>query len=335
MNGTLSLQRNLLIFGIPLTLLGLLVLFIKYAFPTGNDTLALAFSIDLLFTIPLIYFLLIRQTTIPKTTVVPFMLVGLFLGLYLLPEESQTYLSLFQTWGLPVIELSVIAFIVWKVRRAVKKYDELKDQSVDFYTGLKRTCQEILPKKLVLPFATEVAVFYYGFLRWKSKQVKENEFTYHKESGAPALFGVLILIIGIETIVFHLLLGLWSDLAAWMLTALSLYTAIQVVGFARSLSQRPITIHDDTLYLRYGILNEAEIDLADISLIELSHKSLEKGPFTKTLSPLGELVSHNVILHLKNEYVLTGLYGIRRKFNVIGLHVDEPLKFQLYLNNSL
>lgn len=263
------------------------------------------------------------------------MIIGLVIGSYFLPQESQTYLSIFKTWALPVIEISILTFVIIKVRRAVKTYKELKRATPDFNDTLKKVCSEILPKKLVLPFVTEVAVFYYGFINWKTREINENEFTYHKNSGTTALFGGFIMLIGIETVAIHFLLARWSIVAAWILTALSVYTAIQVFGFAKSLYKRPISINNDSLTLKYGILNEVEIPFSDIDKIELSRKSLKKDILTKTLSPFRELESHNIIIHLKKENELVGLYGMKKKFKVLGLHIDEPQEFNGKMENAL
>lgn len=335
MNRTILLNRNLINFGIPIGLFAILIFLIKSPFLDGNDTLSSAITADLLLTVPLVYFLLIRKSQIPKTTVIPVMVIGLLIGLYFLPKESQTYLGLFKYWVLPIIELSILTFIIIQVRRAIKKYKSLKSSTPDFFNALKNTCNEILPKKLVIPFATEVAVFYYGFINWKTREINDNEFTYHKNSGTPALFYAFILIIGIETIAIHFLLTRWSFIAAWILTALSIYTAIQVFGFAKSLTQRPISINQESLALKYGILNEVEIPFSDINEIELSKKSLEKNELTKTLSPLGELESHNVIIHLKKENELVGIYGMKKRFNLLGLHIDEPKEFNERMKNAL
>ncbi len=335
MNRILNINRNLITFGIPICLLGILVLLIKSSFLVGNEALILGITADLLLTVPFVYFLLVRKTEIPNTTVIPVIIVGLLIGSYFLPKESQTYLTLFKTWALPVIEISILTFVVIKVRSAIRNYKSLKSPAPDFFGALKSTCYEILPKRLVLPFANEVAVFYYGFINWKTIVVNENEFTYHKKSGTPALFGAFILIIGIETFAFHFLLVRWSSIAAWVLTALSIYTAIQVFGFAKSLSKRPISINQNSLTLKYGILNEVEIFFSDIERIELSRKSLDKDRLTTTLSPLGKLESHNVIIYLNSENELVGLYGIKKKFKVIGLHIDEPHDFKEKTENAL
>ena len=335
MNRTLNLNRNLIIFGIPLVLLVILICIMQSSFLIGNETLNLAITTDLLLTVPLIYFLLIRKTNIPKTTVIPIMIAGLLIGSYFLPKDSQNYLSIFKTWALPVIEISILTFIVIKVRTAIRKYKLTQGSTIDFYSALKSTCYEILPKKLVLPFATEVAVMYYGFINWKTRTLKDNEFTYHKKSGTPGLLGAFILIIGVETTAFHFLLAIWNGVVALIFTGLSIYTAIQVFGFAKSLSKRPILITKNGLVLRYGILNEVEVSFSDIETIESSSKPLKKDKLTCTLSPLGELENHNIIITLNKEHTLIGIYGIKKGFKILGFHIDEPTDFMERINSAL
>ncbi|MEL6133482.1 MAG: hypothetical protein AAFR59_08985 [Bacteroidota bacterium] len=327
MNKAILFPSNLIRLGIPLAIFGMLVLAMQSSLLASHENLSLAITADLLLTVPLIYFLLIRKSDIPQTTVVPVLLLGLLLGKYFLPEENQFYLTLFQTWALPVIELSVLTFVILKVRQTLKAYRAIKHVSPDFYDTLRSACAEILPKQLVSVVATEIAVFYYGFICWKKQGIRQNEFTYHKKGGASSLFGAFVMILVIETIALHFLLAIWNPTVAWILTGLSLYTMVQVFACIKAFAQRPIVINDQELILRYGIMNETHIPLADIESVTLSRKSLKKDRLTRTLSPLGEFESHNVILHLKQAHKLTGLYGVKKKYNVIGFHIDAPQAF--------
>jgi len=328
MEKSLNINSNIINFSIPLLLFGSLIWLMKSSPLAGNNSLVFALSADLIITVPLVYFLLIRRSKIPNTTVIPVMVIGLAIGSYFLPSQNQYYLALFKTWALPAIELSVLVFVILEVRKAIQQFRSIKSAAPDFFTALKETCYEILPKKLVLPFATELAVVYYGFINWKSYTLKENEFSYHKKSGTPALLGALILIIGVETVGLHHLLEHWSPIVAWVFTGISIYSAIQFLGFAKSLSQRPITIQAKSLNLKYGILNEADIPLSDIESVELSWKTVAKNDLSKSLSPLGELESHNLIIRLKKQHTLKGLYGTEKPFQVISLHLDEPKAFK-------
>lgn len=304
-------------------------------FITNPNTLSIGITFDLLLTVPLIYFMLIRKTSIPKTTVVPFLIIGMVVCSAILPIENQSYLDIFKTWMFPVVELSIVSYIIYNVTKAVKRYKLNKKEKLDFFTTLKNTCYEILPKSVVIPVVTEIAVFYYGFIYWKKRKLNENEFSYHKDSGTISLLIAIIFIVAVETVVLHILLQKWNVTVAWILTFLSIYSGIQLLGFLKSMSKRPISIKDEKLYLRYGIMNETTINLKSIDSIEISSKDVELNKETRKLSFLGELENHNIIIRLKQENELTGLYGIKRKYKNLALHVDKKNEFTTQINNAL
>lgn len=336
MNGTLKIHKNLLIFGIPILIIGLMITLAKSSiFTTNPDTLSIGITFDLLLTVPIIYFLSIRKTSIPKTTVLPFLIIGIIVCSSILPTENQYYLNLFKTWVLPILELMILSFVIFNVRKALKKYRKKKTESIDFFTTLKSTCYEILPKGFVIPVVTEIAVFYYGFIHWKKRKLKDNEFTYHKDSGTVPLLIAIIFIVAIETITFHILLAKWNVTVAWILTFLSIYSGIQIFGFLKSMFNRPIAIENDKLFLRYGIMNETTIDLANIDSIEITSKDIELNKETRKLSFLGELESHNTVIRLKEENTLIGLYGIKRKYKNLALHIDKKNEFKNQISNNL
>jgi hypothetical protein len=336
MNKTFNLQKNLIIFGIPLSIILIMVLIAKSSiFATNPNSLSTGITFDLLLTVPIVYFLLIRKTSIPKTTVVPFLILGMVICSIILPNENQYYLEIFKTWIFPVVELSIVSFVIYKVSKAVKRFKLNNNKSLDFFTTLKSTCYEILPKSGVIPVVTEIAVFYYGFINWKKRKLNINEFSYHKDSGTVSLLVAIIFIVAIETVVLHILLSKWSNIGAWILTFLSIYSGIQLFGFLKSMYKRPISIENDKLFLRYGIMNETTIDLSNIDSIEISSKDIELNKETRKLSFLGELESHNIVICLKEENTLTGLYGIKRKYKNLAFHIDKKIEFNNRINNAL
>jgi len=328
MRKTINFQRNAIIFGIPLLIIGVMIFIAKSSlFQLNPDNFSIGITIDLLFIVPIIYFLLIRKTNIPKTTVVTFLILGIVICSIILPSENQYYLTLFKTWVLPILELSLLSYVIYKMRNGIKLYKLEKDGSYDFFTTLKNTCYHILPKKVVTPVVTEIAVLYYGFIYWKKRKLEENEFSYHKDSGTVALLVITIFIVVVETVVLHILLVKWSSITAWVLTIISIYSALQIFGFLKSISKRPISIEGEKLFLRYGIMNETTVDLNDIDSIEVSSKEIELTEGTRKLSVLGALESHNVVIRLKSENVLSGLYGFKKKFKTLLLHVDNKADF--------
>ena len=291
--------------------------------------------LDLLITIPVVYFLTIQKTNIPKITVVPVIILDMLIGYYVIPEDQQFYLDLFRKYAFPLLEGGVFLFVVFKIRKTVKTFKSNNSEEMDFYEVMRKTCEEILPGRLSHFLLSEISVFYYGFVSWSKPELKEGDFTYHKRSGSPALFGALIFIILVETFAVHVVLLKWSSLAAMMLTVISIYTAIQFFGFSKSLARRPISVKDGKLYLRYGIMSEAVIEIDEIESIELSRKALKKDDNMKKLSLLGELESHNVIIHCKEMQTLNGFYGMKKSFKSLALHLDEKERFKTEVDRLL
>lgn len=337
MNNVTNLQKNIIIFGTPMLLIGLLVLLATSSILISNPkVLSFAITFDLLLITPVVYFLLIRKTSIPKTTVAPLLILGILVCTHILPQENHYFLNFFKTWVFPIVELSIFLIVIYHLRKTIKLFKLNKTQSsYDFFTTLKNTCYQVLPKAIVIPFVTEIAVLYYGFLNWKKSELKKNEFSYHKESGTIALLIATLFLIAIETVVFHILLTKWSNIAAYVLTFLSVYSGIQIFGFLKSMLRRPIVIKNNRIYLRYGMMCETTIEIKNIDSIEVSSKDIELNKDTRKLSFFGELESHNLIIRLKIENELIGLYGIKRKYKNIALYVDDKVVFKNRINKAL
>lgn len=336
MNKAINIQKKTIIFGVPLLIIGLLVFISQTSwFQINPNILSIGITFDLLLTVPIVYFLLIRKTKIPKTTIVPILILGVIICSIIIPSENQQYLSLFKFWILPVIELFVFSFVVYNIRKAIKRYKNLQQTSFDFFTTLIATCKEILPKKAVMFVATEIAVIYYGFIYWKKRSLKENEYSYHKNSGSITLLAAIIFIVAIETVTLHFLLLKWSTIAAWILTFLSVYSGVQLFGFLKSMFKRPVLIEGDKLYLRYGIMSESTINIVNIESVELSSKDIELNKETRKLSLLGELESHNVIIRLKEKNTIKGLYGITRNYKNLVLFIDDKVNFKNQLDSEI
>lgn len=329
-------RRSLIAFGVPVTLILSIIFLTQTAlFQAHSKELSIGLTFDLTLVIPFVYFLLIRKQNIPKITVVPFFIIGIVVASFVLPNEGQFYLSQIKQWLLPAVEITIFSIIVYKVRQLRKTFHQESSVNQDFFSAFKLAAEQVLPKKIIGPFATEIAVIYYGFIRWKKHKIQENEFTYHKESGSLALIYVIIFLIFVEATAIHLVLDRWSSLAAWILTILSLYSALQVFGFARAMNKRPIAIEDNQLLLRYGLFSESTIDLENIANVQVSTAEIELNDTTRKLSPLGELESHNVVIELNEETTLSGLYGKKSRYKTIVLHVDEKEEFVQALTEKL
>ncbi len=289
--------------------------------------LSAAITFDLLISTPVLYFLTIRKSEIPNTTVVPVFILGIIIASFILPIEHQYYLSLVKTWFLPFLELAIITYVILTIRKTFKAIKKNLSTQLDFFTAAKEASGNILPKKLVIPFATELSVFYYGFVSWKQRKLSKNEFSYHKTTSTRMLLVVFIFLILVETFTVHLLLQRWSTVAAWILSAISIYTIFQIFGIAKSLSKRPISIDKDSLSLRYGVMSDALIPHEKIESVSAFTKSVEKHEGYAHLSSFKDMEGHNILIELKEELILSGFYGMKKTYNKILIYLDEPEKF--------
>ncbi len=289
---------------------------------------SMGITVDLLLSVPLIHFLLTRSTPLPRITILIFLMAGLLVATLIVPPEHQELLHFTEKWILPAIEGIVVVLVVRKVREVIKDYNTNGQAGGDFYTVLKYVCARLLPGFLATIMASEIAVIYYGFIQWRKVVPNKYQFTYHRNSGTNSLLITLIFLIIVETIVMHLLVAKWSSALAWTLTIASAYAVIQIQGFLKSIILRPIIVADNRVFLRYGVLSETIIEIENIESINITNTAIEHDKTTRSLSSFGKLEGHNVVIAVRNERMISGLYGRNRKFRTLALFVDNKDEFK-------
>ncbi|WP_425391270.1 hypothetical protein [Ekhidna sp.] len=326
---TQAIQLNRYLPLLPFIIPALCIWVVNTSFFTEDPaSLSMAITFDLLISTPVFYYLTIRKRAIPKTTVIPVFIFGIVIASIILPSDHQYYLTLVKTWFLPVLEISIITYIVVTIRKAFKEFKSA--DSLDFFSAAKEASAKILPKRVAILFATELSVFYYGLFAWRKRKLSTNEYSYHQSASTRMVLGVFIFLIIIEAVAVHLLLQSWSIIAAWILTGLSIYGSFQLLGILKSLSRRPIAFETKKLILRYGLMNEVAIPYDKIrQAISFTH-SVEKSDGYVHLSPFKEMEGHNIMIEVENEMELDGFYGVKKSFEKLLVYVDEP---DLFLKN--
>ncbi len=315
---------------IPLFLLVFLVGLVKtQTFQADPSGLSFGILLDLLITIPIVYFLLIRKTDIPNFTTLYVFLIGIFAASFILPNDQQSLLDKVKLIAIPIIEIGILSTVIYKIFALKKSFKSKKSDTNDFYDNLLVACNEIFPGRVGRVLATEVSVFYYLFAPRRKSALRKHEFTYFKKSGIVSVVGVFLFLVLVETIVAHILLEKWNVYVAWVMTGLGLYTIIQILAILRSLNKRLILIDHETkeLRLRYGFGCQSTIPFSHIERIEKSRKSLPKDKYNTCLSLFDLLDTHNTILYLNETQVLNKIYGIQKKYKTIALHIDEQDAF--------
>jgi hypothetical protein len=144
-------------------------------------------------------------------------------------------------------------------------------------------------------------------------------FAYHKAL-APLLW-VFAFIMAAELLVTHLLVSaLWSHVAAFILSALSLAALVWTILFIRSLKRLPVLVDEGGVTMRIGSLKSIRVPAASISGLRTSWPREE----LKRRGVLNfALINYpNVMLDLDPP-----LPGRRRPIAAIAHRLDDPAGF--------
>ena len=325
MNKVINLRNTL--FLIPISILLFSFFLAKSKIASLNPTLFIGITYDMVILIPLTYFFAIRKTKIPRLTVISVFVLSYWAARFFLPDTGQSHLSIIGTYFFPILELFIMGFVIYNSYHIIKSFNHTADK--DILSAFGKATQNTLGDNLISKLlAVEIATIYYAFFDWKTKKLTHNEFSYHIENGALGIWGALIFLIFIETFAIHLLLAQWNVVVAWVLFGISLYTAIQFFAHTKAMLKRPISIHNDTLVLRYGIFGNTKIPLSMIDKIEET-SNFENQNYSKpvSISILEGVESYNLAIILKEEVEIEKIYTLKKKSDVILLHVDEKERF--------
>ena len=319
----ISIPRSVLAVSVPFILISGLALITQLATVAFTPLFYQAMTIDLVLIIPAFYFILRHKTSIPPITVVPCIVIGIIAGSILIPASEQQLLEIIKTWVLPIIELGVVSLIIYKGYTLVSQYKTAKTEVRDFESAIHHATQQVLPGRIGDFMATEITVFYYALIRWRAKDVRVGEFTYHKKSSSYSLWLAFLLVTAIEVSVVHVLVARWSDMAAWIVSILSIYGGIQILAIRKSMSFKSIAVKDGIVYLHYGIFRQAIIEISNIETFTL-RPTITDDSDAFMFSPLSDADGINLLIQTKEPVLITTLYGFKKMAKTIGIYADEP-----------
>ncbi len=328
MTRTLSLRHALLT--LPVLLILSIYAFIQTSYYQAHaEQLVLPITIDLILTVPIVYFLTIRRhPQIPRYTVISCFVICVLIASLIMPSSDQDLLRVVRSTLIPVIELSVLGVIIYKSRQLIRSYRE-QGRRADFHEMITLACQSVLPARAAGLLATELSVIYYLLRSPSSPVPREEQYSYYQKNGIKATLIVFIFLIAIETGALHFLLAGWSPVVAWILTILSIYTGLQIIALLRSIRAMPIYIdrEQETLELRYGFFSRVSVPLPEIESITAYRRSIDEEEDIVHFSPLGGLSSHNILLTLQSPATISRIYGMRTETSAMTLWIDQKEKF--------
>lgn len=336
MEKKLTLPHKILIYGVPLLVISSTLYLALGGYLQQHPNLVMPLTLDLMITVPIIYFLAIRKTDIPKFSIISIFVIGTVISTKALPHEAFPALDIIEMIVLPIVELGVISFLLYFFIKKRNEFVRKKQDSDDFLTILNEVVKESLgTSKVGVLLATELAFMYYGFFVWKKITPKENEYTYHIKSGLGITLGTIGAVLVIEAFAMHFLIELWSVVAAWILTIGSIYAIIQIMAHIKSCSRRFVRIGEQHLNLKYGLFGDVDIDWNNIISAEAFRKTPRDMDGFAKLALVDGLESHNIKLELKEPITIKGAYGIKKEGKSILLFIDKRDEFLTALNARL
>jgi len=296
-------------------------------FREHTQQLSLAILADLLLAAPIAYYLVIRKTGVSKFTVLRVFMAGVVIAGVLLSKSNSQVLGAIKVWVSPLVEFSLIGFIVWKFYTANQQLKRSNGQTTDFLIHCRAMLTKVLgSEKIANVFASEISVFYYLFSRRDKGIDYQQKFTGYKNNGIILTLSTFLGLFVIETIGMHFIIFLWSKTAAWILTSLSFYTCLQLFAHIKALKARCTMITSTHLLLRNGLMGgDAVVTLQNISKIALTSEFGREEAVH--IAFIKGLENYNIAIYLNAPVVVIKAFGVKKIAKVLLISVDFPKAF--------
>lgn len=330
-----TIMPNLFFLVITIAVFALTILLSTLSLFPVYPELAVGVTYDLAFTAPLFYYLAIRKTAIPKSTVAVVAVLGIVTATFLLPANQQTHLGFITFWVLPVLEIGLLGFAGYKTWKALRTYRRERRDNADVYSILGKVFEELIGRTLLSRAAAfEASVIYYAFLGWRRPARDPDAFSYHRKRGTFALYGVIAFLILAETVALHILISYWSGIAAWIFTISSLYVLLLMLAQSKASYIRPILVSEGLLKIRCGLFCDAEIPLSKIVEIDAIGAASALPSEVLQAAVLKGFEPVNVLVTTAGEHKASGPYGFEKRFRKIAFFADERERLIRHLENN-
>ncbi len=304
---------------------------------TQPGIMAIAIATDLAVGVPLLYYLLlVRKRFLPPLSIVPVVVLTLLAIRFILPSSQQSYLR-FGEFLILAIELSIAAFILFKLRHIIREYRSARRDCLYFIDALRTGLQKSFGSELLAAIlATEISMLYLVFAGWftKFRTSRQNvsAYSYHQESYFSFIFWPLVALVIVEAGLLHLIVGIWTQIGAWILTAINVYALLWMVGHFHAVRLQPLIVDDEYIHIRTGLIWRGRIPLAKIADLRKPTLVDSKVPGYVSAALMGE---PDMVVVLKEAEELESLFARKKETSIIGISLDDPKAFWEDVGNRL
>lgn len=282
-----------------------------------------AITLDLVLGLPVLaWWLVLRRRDASVALLVPVALIGLLVAWWLVPSPHDAAVRTAQR-ALPLVEVVVLGYGIVHIRRLLGHYRRLRPAAVYGFDALEHAAGSTfgIGGRVMSAALTEVALGGLAVIGWRRHfhpPADATAYTTYLRNGYAGTLGVFIGAVSIEIVAVHLLVRRWSGVAAWLLSALSIYTLAWLLGDYHGLRLNPHVVDNRSLRVRAGLRWRVDLPLDAIERVRRYRVS--DGADVLSLAVLGE---PDVVVELDRGVVVRGLFGLRREATALGLSVDD------------
>lgn len=287
---------------------------------TGAPVVAAAGAFDLTATAGLAMWLLgVRPGHLPKRALTMTVAVGAVAARVLLARVGDATHAVIA--AAITLELAAIVVVVVRFRRARAAWRIATEDRLE--TALRATG---IPEVVAAAIACELTIVRFAVAGWR--RPRGDWFSVHRANGWGLYAGTFVVLTLVETPLVHVVLSAFGHAtAAWVLTALSLYSVVWLVGDLHALRHGGVAVRGEVLELRLGVRWRARIPRADVVWAARCDGATCKA---SDFSILGA----NVVLRLAGPQVIRGLFGRRRVVREVALSIDDADAFLAALRSD-
>ncbi len=309
------------------------------AFARDPDLLALAVTFDFVVTVPLLFYLLVvRRGDAPWPALVPVVVLSWLAASRVLPAGHHQPLRAVELL-FPLVELALFAVLAIRIRRVVRAVR--RAGKGDLLTALRAGFAEGLGDHVgSRVLADELATWGYAFSFRRAPGARVSReldgaerFTYHRTAAWGGILLFLLVMTGSEGLAVHFFIARWSVRAAWLLSALTAYGLVWLIGDYRAMARRTIDLEGDLLRIRLGLRWTVDLPVERIAAVERRPTPpARKSPGYLRVTPLD---APDLLLRLESPVTVHGPFGIRKVADRIGLAADEPDRLATQLERAV
>ncbi|WP_248928454.1 hypothetical protein [Paenibacillus hamazuiensis] len=300
-----------------------------------DHLLGYAIVFDFVLAIPLLYWLLIerpRGKSVRKA--VPLTIVGAAAAWFVLPpalREAVWQVILPLELLIVPLEIFIIVYEIRLLFRFIRRYRHVARLESNTAEALRSAMkQEFGSGKLSAFLLHDLTMFYYLLFSWNRKRAEaapgELTYTYHRKTSQFLYAGIITHVVVFESVFVHILVQMWSQWAAWLLTAADVWILALLWADCRASALSPVTISSGRVRIRYGLRLQADIPLNSIAGISTAAQyepdAAERKSFAIPLS-----ASLNVRIELNRPIQTDGFLFMPREAKGLYLMMDDPQTF--------